>query len=52
MEEAKRNRQCQANIKRNLRCVVLVRHGDRTPKQKLKVSMTELQILKYFHDHG
>jgi inositol hexakisphosphate/diphosphoinositol-pentakisphosphate kinase len=35
-----------------LRCVIaVVRHGDRTPKQKLKVNMTEPQIIKYFHDH-
>jgi inositol hexakisphosphate/diphosphoinositol-pentakisphosphate kinase len=35
-----------------LRCVIaVVRHGDRTPKQKLKVDMTEPHILKYFHDH-
>jgi hypothetical protein len=34
-----------------LRCVVaIVRHGDRTPKQKLKVNMKEPHILKYFHD--
>jgi hypothetical protein len=36
-----------------LRCVIaVVRHGDRTPKQKLKVNMTEPLILKYFHDHS
>ena len=35
-----------------LRCVIaVVRHGDRTPKQKLKVNMTEPLILKYFMDH-
>lgn len=34
-----------------LRCVVaIIRHGDRTPKQKLKVNMCEPHILKYFHD--
>jgi hypothetical protein len=34
-----------------LRCVVaIIRHGDRTPKQKLKVNMSEPHILKYFHD--
>jgi Histidine phosphatase superfamily (branch 2) len=36
-----------------LRCVLaIIRHGDRTPKQKLKVNMTEPHILKYFHDHA
>ena len=36
-----------------LRCVIaVIRHGDRTPKQKLKVNMTEPQILQYFHDHS
>ena len=36
-----------------LRCVItIVRHGDRTPKQKLKVNMTEPHILKFFHDHS
>jgi inositol hexakisphosphate/diphosphoinositol-pentakisphosphate kinase len=36
-----------------LRCVLaIVRHGDRTPKQKLKVNMTEPHILKYFHDNN
>jgi inositol hexakisphosphate/diphosphoinositol-pentakisphosphate kinase len=35
-----------------LRCVIaVVRHGDRTPKQKLKVNMSEPLILKYFHNH-
>jgi hypothetical protein len=34
-----------------LRCVVaIIRHGDRTPKQKLKFNMSEPHILKYFHD--
>ena len=36
-----------------LLCVqVVVRHGDRTPKQKLKVKMSEPQLLKFFHDHA
>lgn len=36
-----------------LRCVIaVIRHGDRTPKQKLKVKMKEPSILKYFHDHS
>jgi inositol-hexakisphosphate/diphosphoinositol-pentakisphosphate 1-kinase len=35
-----------------LRCVIaIVRHGDRTPKQKLKVNLTEPLILEYFHKH-
>lgn len=35
-----------------LRCVIaVIRHGDRTPKQKMKVNMKEPSILKYFHDH-
>lgn len=34
-----------------LRCVLaIVRHGDRTPKQKLKLNMDEPHILGYFHD--
>jgi inositol-hexakisphosphate/diphosphoinositol-pentakisphosphate 1-kinase len=36
-----------------LRCVIaVIRHGDRTPKQKLKVKMTEPLILEYFHKHN
>lgn len=31
--------------------IAIVRHGDRTPKQKLKVNMTCPQILKFFHKH-
>jgi inositol-hexakisphosphate/diphosphoinositol-pentakisphosphate 1-kinase len=35
-----------------LRCVIaVVRHGDRTPKQKLKVNISEPLILQYFHNH-
>lgn len=38
--------------KEELRCIIaVVRHGDRTPKQKLKVKMSEPQILKFFHKH-
>jgi inositol hexakisphosphate/diphosphoinositol-pentakisphosphate kinase len=38
--------------KEELRCVIaVVRHGDRTPKQKLKVKMTEELILQFFHKH-
>lgn len=33
-----------------LRCVLaIIRHGDRTPKQKLKLEMKEKHILDYFH---
>ena len=36
-----------------LRCVIaVVRHGDRTPKQKLKINMTEPLLLKYFHKYS
>jgi inositol hexakisphosphate/diphosphoinositol-pentakisphosphate kinase len=36
-----------------LRCVIaVVRHGDRTPKQKLKVNTSEPRILDYFHMHS
>lgn len=36
-----------------LRCVIaVIRHGDRTPKQKLKMQVSEPLILKYFHDHS
>lgn len=42
-----------ASHQEELRCVLaIVRHGDRTPKQKLKVVMNEPHILKYFHDHS
>lgn len=35
-----------------LRCVLtVIRHGDRTPKQKLKGDITGEQFLKYFSDH-
>lgn len=35
-----------------LRCVItIVRHGDRTPKQKLKGNMKGEHFLRYFHDH-
>ncbi len=36
-----------------LRCVIaVVRHGDRTPKQKLKVNLSEPLLLKYFHKYN
>ena len=36
-----------------LRCVItVIRHGDRSPKQKLKVKVSEPLILKYFHKHS
>ena len=36
--------------KEELRCVIaVIRHGDRTPKQKVKVIMTEPRVLAYFH---
>jgi hypothetical protein len=41
----------QGSHQEELRCVVaIIRHGDRTPKQKLKFNMSEPHILKYFHD--
>ena len=34
-----------------LRCVIaIVRHGDRTPKQKLKINLSEPHVLRYFHE--
>jgi Histidine phosphatase superfamily (branch 2) len=34
-----------------LRCIIaIVRHGDRTPKQKLKINLSEPHILRYFHE--
>ena len=35
-----------------LRCIItIVRHGDRTPKQKLKGNIKSEQFLGYFHNH-
>jgi len=36
-----------------LRCIItIIRHGDRTPKQKLKDNVKGEQYLKYFHEHS
>jgi hypothetical protein len=53
-EETRRQRMTsiQGSHKEELRCVIaVVRHGDRTPKQKLKVDISEPGILEYFHSH-
>mmetsp|Transcript_56610 Transcript_56610/g.120192 ORF Transcript_56610/g.120192 Transcript_56610/m.120192 type:complete len:1719 (+) Transcript_56610:117-5273(+) len=35
-----------------LRCIItIIRHGDRTPKQKLKSNIDNPHILEYFHNH-
>ena len=35
-----------------LLCVIsVIRHGDRTPKQKMKVRVSDSRFLEYFHDH-
>ena len=39
--------------KEELRCVIgVIRHGDRTPKQKMKVLITESRYLDYFHQYS
>lgn len=36
-----------------LRCIItIIRHGDRTPKQKLKDNVKGERYLKYFHEHS
>lgn len=36
-----------------LRCVIaIIRHGDRTPKQKIKVVLSEQRYLDYFHSYA
>jgi len=45
--------QATATHQEELRCVIaVIRHGDRTPKQKLKVKMSEPLLLKFFHDNA
>lgn len=46
----KRSSSIQQSHQEELRCVIaIIRHGDRTPKQKLKVNMSQPSILDYFH---
>ena len=43
------------NVTKNeeLRCVIAVmRHGDRTPKQKMKFKVTDSRYLEYFHTYA
>lgn len=41
-----------ATHQEELRCIItIIRHGDRTPKQKLKGNINGKRILQYFHDH-
>ena len=49
----KRASSIQKSHQEELRCVIaIVRHGDRTPKQKLKLNMDHPLILEYFHAHS
>jgi len=42
----------KATHEEELRCVIsIIRHGDRTPKQKLKVVISDPQVLNYFHKY-
>ena len=51
-EAAERRLSLPGSHQEELRCVIaVVRHGDRTPKQKLKLDTREPHILKYFADH-
>ena len=35
-----------------LRCVItIIRHGDRTPKEKIKAKVSDKHYLQYFHNH-
>lgn len=44
------NNEMEGTHQEELRCVLAIfRHADRTPKQKLKVNMSEPHILCYFH---
>ena len=48
-DERLENAQQTDNRRRELRCVLaVIRHGDRTPKQKVKVKVSHPLILKYF----
>ena len=47
------HRRISSTHQEELRCVIaIVRHGDRTPKQKLKGDIKGKRFLKYFHDHS
>ena len=51
-EAAERKLSLTGSHQEELRCVIaVIRHGDRTPKQKLKVDTREPSILKYFACH-